>query len=237
MLSKIKALPALATIVSYLQSTSSIRKIGDFAFVAIILSLIGIVTGRVPLPQNFPVISSAWYVAITAVLIIIYLISNKYIEIKLPTKHTVRHMYEVSDRIQTTLTGRMYGADYRYIGLFLFHNGQHSLHNFSFIKFSLIAFSQSASTAMDIQALQNLPITTNLPMINALLDGVSFSAQVSPYSPVYNTHLKMGVNYYTASPVHSKNGQLTGFIIIGSYDKIPETNISEEIAKEIEPFL
>lgn len=235
MLSKIKALPALATIVSYLQSTSSIRKVGDFAFVAIILSLIGIVTGKLPIPYQWPLVDSVWYVGITTLLIITYLISNKYIEIKLPKKHTVEDTCKVSEEVSRILTGEQYAHGFNFIGHFRFHNGVSGINEFHFMKFSLTEYANAISVNVDPMKFQNLPIIINMKLVSSLIDGRGFAGQVSQNSTMYLQLARMGVKYYSAYPVKSKQGLLCGFVYVGSNsEEAPTLEHLKDIAEKIQ---
>lgn len=236
MLSKIKALPALATIVSYLQSTSSSRKVGDFAFVAILLSLIGIVTGKLPIPYQWPLIDSVWYVGIASFLVLIYLISNKYIEIKLPKKHTVEDTCKVSEEVSRILSGEQYAHGFNFIGHFRFHNGMSGVDGiFNFMKFSLTEYANAISVNVDPMRFQNLPIIINMKLVSSLIDGRGFAGQVSQNSTMYLQLARMGVKSYSAYPVKSKQGLLCGFVYVGSNsEQTPTLEHLKDIAEKIQ---
>lgn len=236
MLSKLKSVTAIATIVEYLNSTSFSRKLFDFASVAILLSLIGIITGKMPLPSNWPHIAAGYYIGMSAVVVVFYLLSMKIIEINLPNKHTVENTCKVSEDVNRILLGEQYSHDdYNFVGHFRFHNGVSGVDGFNFMKFSLTEYANAVSVTVDPMTFQNLPIIINMHMVSALIDGVPYSAGISPQSPMYLEMTKLGIQTYTAVAVKSKQGLLSGFVYVGSKtEHAPDADIVKRIAEKVQ---
>jgi hypothetical protein len=158
--------------------------------------------------------------------------------IKLPTPaHTVRASFNQSRQIQKELDIAQDKAQANFVGNFKFHNGTQGLDGFNFMKYSLTGFSAKLGISVDAEAMQSIPIVVNMPLVAALVDDKCYSAFPNPTSPKYTLALQMGIKSYTACPVNDNKHNLVGFVIFGSGDITPPTEVAvKEAAKAVQLF-
>ena len=158
--------------------------------------------------------------------------------VKLPaTHHSVKASFDTSRQIQKILDVHQNKTNIVFAGHFNFHNGTQGLSSFNFMKYSLTEYSARLGVHVDAEALQNIPIVVNMPMVAALVDDKCFTSFPNPASPKYIIALEMGIKSYTACPVNDKRHNLVGFVVFGNDTLTPPAETSvQETAKEVQLF-
>lgn len=217
MLEKLKTVTALSTIVNYLENTSITRKLLDFSFSFIILTLIGVITGKVPLAEVLRVISPVYWAVLVCITVFLYLLSAKIIRITVPKKHdSVERSFSQSQHITRILSGEQYMSGYDVLARVQFHNGVHSLDNsFGFIKMSLTEYASAQHIIVDATNFQNLPVVINFDLISSLVNKKMYCTSVTTASALYESFLNMGIKKYCAMGIRNSNDILTGFVFVG----------------------